>query len=230
MAGVCSSKKQLRKFLTFVPKRGTYVPNMSTTSGNDPISAALFGKARRGVLALLMSHADKEFYLRQVARYTGLGLGSVQRELKRLLGAGIVNRVRRGRQVFFQANTESPVFDELKSLMVKTVGVCEVLRASLSKLKDRITCAFVYGSVANGTESCDSDLDLMVIGRVTSSEVISALLDGQEKLSREINPTVYPIEEFAAKVKGGHHFIKDVVAGEKAFVIGGEREFAGLGQ
>jgi len=105
---------------------------MSTIFNTDSLSATLFGKTRRAVLALLYSHVEEPFYLRQIARTAGVGLGAVQRELKKLSESGIIRRTVRGRQVYYQANPECPVYPELKGLVVKTVGVGDVLRASFS--------------------------------------------------------------------------------------------------
>lgn len=218
--------------LTFAPKLGTIVPDMSTDKV-DPLyglSAALFGKARRHVLALLYGHADESFYLRQIVRAVNLGQGAIQRELAHLTATGIVLRRRQGNQIYFQANRACPIFSELKALVIKTSGVVEVLRTALANLRDQITVAFVYGSLATGAEKSASDVDLMVIGEVTSGGVARILQDAQTTLAREINPTVYPPDEYRKKIKAGHHFLKSVINEPKLFVIGGERELAGLGQ
>ena len=107
---------------------------MSTVNSIDRLSTTLFGKTRRAVLALLYSHSDESFYLRQIVRTAGVGLGAVQRELKKLSEAGIIRRKARGRQVYYQANPECPVYAELKNLVVKTVGVGDVLRAAISRV------------------------------------------------------------------------------------------------
>ncbi|MBP6965535.1 MAG: winged helix-turn-helix transcriptional regulator [Armatimonadetes bacterium] len=116
------------------------------------IGSALFGGVRQAVLAILFCHSDESFHLRHIVRAVGMGHGAVQRELARLVDAGLVIRSRRGNQVLYKANKESPVFAELRGLMVKTVGIADVLRASLAALSDRIEVAFMYGSVARGTE------------------------------------------------------------------------------
>ncbi len=200
---------------------------MSTISDNN-VSAALFGKARRAVLSLLYSHSDEALYLRELARATGVGLGAVQREVRRLSEVGIIRRMVRGRQVYYQANPECPVFEELKSLVVKTAGVAEVLRAALTPLADRVAVAFVCGSMASGKERRGSDVDILVIGDVTFSETVQALGRTQETLRREINPTVYPSREFRSKLRKGHHFLKAVLEEEKIFLIGNVRELARL--
>ena len=203
---------------------------MSTTSKNNTIGATLFGKTRRAILSLLFGHTEDSFYMRQIARAAGVGMGAVQRELKNLADAGIIRRVGRGRRVYYQANPDCPVFSELKGLVVKTAGVADVLRAALAPLAESIRAAFVYGSFAQGSEKRDSDVDVLVIGEAAFSEIVSALAPAQKRLGREVNPTVYPTDEFASKAKGGHHFIRSILNKPKIFLIGDEDEFEGLAQ
>jgi predicted nucleotidyltransferase len=194
----------------------------------DRLGATLFGKTRRAVLALLYSHPDESFYLRQIARVTGAGMGSLQRELKQLSEAGIIRRSEIGRQAFFKAKSDCPVFSELRNLIIKTFGVADVLRAALSPLADSIQVAFIFGSMAGGDFKQGSDLDVMVIGETAFAEVVAALSPVQETLAREINPTVYPPDEFKSKLAGGHHFLKTVLNGPKLFLIGDENELEEL--
>ncbi len=207
---------------------GTIAPDMSTPFKTDSLSATLFGKTRRAVLALLYSHVDELFYFRQIARTAGVGLGAVQRELKKLSEAGIIRRTVRGQQVYYQANPECPVYAELKSLVVKTVGVGDVLRAALAPVADRINVAFLFGSLVRGEERSSSDTDVMVVGDVTFAEVVSVLGSVQETVRREINPLVYPPEEFRIKLAADHHFLKQVLEGPKSFLVGDEHELAKL--
>ena len=202
---------------------------MSTASPDSNLSTALFGRTRRAILAQLYGHPDEAYYLRQLVRSAGLGLGAVQREVARLAGAGIIQRTARGRQVYYQANPACPLFAELKSLVVKTAGVGDVLRGALGPLADRIKVAFVYGSVARTEQKSGSDVDVMVIGDVSFGDVVSALESAQKTLGREINPTVYSPGEYRAKIKARHHFLTTVQNSEKVFVIGDEHEFEGLG-
>ena len=145
---------------------------MSTTGRQGPTprdpGAVLFGQTRRRVLAWLLGHADEAFYLRQIVRQTGAAHGAVQRELSALTSAGILQRTVAGRQVYFQANRDSPIFPELRSLLLKTTGAVDVLREALAPLADRIVLAFVFGSVARGDLRNDSDIDLLVVGEVPS--------------------------------------------------------------
>ena len=147
-------------------------------------------------------------------------MGALQREVLQLSDVGIILRSVRGRQVYYQANPDCPIFDELKSLIIKTVGVGDILKDALSPLVDRIHIAFVFGSMASAQPDRRSDVDLMVIGNVSFAEVVSALSKAQEKLSREINPTVYPPDEFRKKLSTGHHFLRSILKREKFFIIG----------
>lgn len=172
----------------------------------------IFGKTRRAILTLLYGHSDEEFYLRDLVRRTETALGAAQRELGLLTAAGLVQRVRRGNQVYYQANSSNPIFAELKSILTKTAGVRDVIEEALQPLVDRVKVAFVYGSVAKGRETATSDIDLMIIGDVEFSEVVSCLSDVEKKLGREINPSVYPPEEFKRKIKGKNHFLTSTSA------------------
>jgi predicted nucleotidyltransferase len=201
---------------------------MSTLPDNDNLSKTLFGKTRRAVLSLLYSHVDDAYYLRQIVREAGVGLGAVQRELKQLSDAGIIRRIVRGHQVYYQANLQCPVFAELKNLVLRTVGVGAALQAALAPLGDRIDVAFIYGSIARSEEHRDSDVDVLVVGKVTFAEIVSSLSEAQKAIGREINPTVYPPAEFRAKLAAGHHFLNTVLRGPMFFLIGDKRELARL--
>ena len=152
----------------------------------------------------------------------------MQRELEFLARAGVVRRMVHGRQVYFRANADSPIFAELRGLVVKTVGVADVLRAALAPLSGRIRAAFVFGSVATGAERRGSDVDVMVIGEVSFAEVSEALAGAQKTIGREVNPSVYAPGDFRAKVAAKHHFLNSVLKGEKMFLIGDGRELARL--
>lgn len=196
------------------------------TQRKDSPAATLLGRTRQAVLALLYGHPDESFYLRQIIRIARAGQGAVQRELASLVRAGIVERRVRGRQTYYQANRECPIFPELRQLITKTVGIADVLRAALETLEQRIDVAFVYGSLARGELRPGSDVDLLVVGEVTFSEIVAALQSAQQKLGREINPTVYPAAEFRKKLAAGHHFLSAVAADKKIFLIGDPRELA----
>ena len=197
------------------------------TSG---LAAALFGRTRIRVLGLFLSHADETYYMREVVRATGAGLGAVQRELARLSQAGILQRTVRGHQVFYRANQACPIFSEMRTLIVKTVGIADVLRDALAGFSSKIHVAFLYGSMARGTETAASDVDLLVIGDISFAEVVAALAPVQERLGREVNPSVYPSGEFQRKLGQGHHFLTALLHEPKVFVLGDEHELERLAQ
>ncbi len=161
--------------LTSVTYWVTYVTIMNTTDAASGPARLLFGKTRLAILALLFGRFEERFYLRQIARASGYGLGPVQRELKLLTEVGILRRSAEGRQVYFQADPGSPVFADLKSLLAKTVGIAGTLRDAIAPLAGRIKAAFIYGSIARGEERAGSDVDLLVVGEATFAEVVAAL-------------------------------------------------------
>jgi uncharacterized protein len=214
--------------LLLVLKNGTIVPEMGTIDSNNPVASALFSKNRRAILALLFGHPDRQFYLRQISRACGGGLGAIQRELGQLVNAGIIEREVRDKQVYFKASENCPVFEELKGLVVKTAGVADVLRISLAPLSDNIILAFVYGSVARGSHKRQSDIDLIIVGNVSFAIVVQSLAGAQESLSREVNPVVYSPKEFQSKITAGRHFLSSVMKKEKIFIIGDDNELERL--
>jgi predicted nucleotidyltransferase len=192
------------------------------------LSNTLFGRTRGAVLSILYGHVGESFYLRQLARDTEIALGPVQREIRQLVDSGLVARKIVGAQTLYSANQQSPVFAEIKNLVAKTVGMHDVLYEALDPLRKKINLAFVYGSVARSGEAEHSDVDLMVVGKVDFSAVVSKLADAQRILNREINPTVYSVKEFRGKVRG--NFLKNVLAEKKLFIIGDENVLRELGQ
>ena len=216
--------------LPSVPNKGTIVPNMGTAKKQGDLTSVLFGKTRQALLSLFYSQPEESFYLRQVVRAADVGQGTVQRELQQLSEGGIIKRTKRGQQVYYQANRDCPVFAELRGLIMKTAGLADVLKKALKPLAKKIQVAFVYGSFAANTAKASSDVDLMVIGSCSFGEVTDAIFKTQDKLGREVNPSVYPAGEFKEKSATGHHFIKTVMAGAKIFLIGDENELKRLAQ
>jgi len=194
------------------------------------LSNILFSGSRRLILALLYGHVDEQFYLREIARRAGTGIGATQRELRQLSEAGLIQGIRRGHQIYYQANRKNPIFAEVKSILAKTSGLRDVLDEILAPFADRIRLAFVYGSVARGQERTSSDVDLMVVGDVSFSDIASALSQSEAKIGREVNPTVYGVREFHEKLAGKNHFLSTVAKDKKLYVIGDESEFRRLGQ
>lgn len=214
--------------LTGLPIMGILLPMVGSQTVSSAGVPSLFGKTRQALLSLLYSRADEAHLQESLIQLAALGRGTVQRELEFLARARIVRRTVRGRQVYFQANPESPIYAELRGLVVKTAGVADALRAALAPLAERIQAAFIYGSVAKGQERRASDVDVMVIGEVSFAETSEALGGTQKSIGREVNPSVYAPADFRAKLAAKHHFLRSVLKGEKIFLIGDDRELARL--
>jgi DNA-binding transcriptional ArsR family regulator len=192
------------------------------------IAYHLLGQTRSSVLSALFLHPDKSLHVRELARATGASPGSLHRELRALSDLGLLLRQEVGRQVHYQANPKCPVFAELAGLLRKTAGVAEVLRDALVPMGKRVTLAFVYGSVAAGTERPGSDVDVMLLGSTGFADVSMAFADVQVTLGREVNPTPMTSKDFARKFADGDGFVRSVAASPKIWLIGGEDDFAKL--
>lgn len=196
----------------------------------DPVAAALFGSARRGVLGVLFSHPERSFYLRELVRLTGISPGSLQREVGALTAAGLLVREPRGNQVFYRANTAHPVYPDLSGLVEKTMSVVELLRSALAPLADRIEAAYLFGSLAAGRAKGRSDVDVLVIGEVEFSEVTDALASVEPRLGREVNPLVYSPDEFRRGTAEGRRFPRALRKAPLVQILGGLSELEGLGR
>lgn len=192
------------------------------------LSTTLFSRTQKAVLSLLFTGTGASYHLREIVRRSGLGQGTIQRELRRLTEAGILRRVRQGRQAFYSADPDCPIYTELMGLVRKTMGLTEFLGQALRPLDDRIRLAFIYGSFARGEQNSRSDVDVMIIGSVRLRELTPVLNPVQEKTGREINPTVYSPDEYRRKIKEGHHFLTSLASEPKIFLIGDENELTGL--
>jgi DNA-binding transcriptional ArsR family regulator len=181
---------------------------------------ALLPKTRQGILAALLVQPDKTWYVSELARRMGVPSSSLQRELRDLTAAGILKTHRQGRMVYFQANSDSPIFPDLRGLLLKTAGLVDVLAEVLKPLVAKMRIAFVYGSVASGSEQSDSDIDLILVGTLTPAELALPLRRARELLGRDIHPTVYTLAEFRKKQTAKDHFLTRVLDKPKLFVIG----------
>src|SRR5438552_4996639 len=152
---------------------------------------ALFPTTRQAILAGTFGEPRRWWYMRELARHLRLTPSSLQRELASLARAGILRQKREGKHVYFRAATDSPIFQELQGLILKTVGLADVLRDALKPLADRIQWAFIYGSLARSEEHSASDVDLMIIGHVGLADVSSPLRKAERRLNRAVNPGTY---------------------------------------
>jgi predicted nucleotidyltransferase len=189
-----------------------------------PALAALFPTVRGKVLAATLTQPDKWWYLSELAQFLRTTPSSLQRELKALVDAGILQQRREGTRTYFKAETRSPLFPELRGLLEKTAGLLPTLQQALEPFRTGIDCAFVYGSVARSQEHALSDVDLLLIGGIGLAELAPALRKAETRLGRDVNVTSYSAREFRKKVVAKDHFLTDVLRGPKQFVKGNQRD------
>ena len=207
---------------------GTIIPIMRTISPS--LSNALFSKVRQCVLALLYRQPDRSFHTNEIIRLTHSGTGAVQRELEKLAAVGLITVQSVGNQKHYAANCTSPLFSELRSIILKTFGLADVLRQALAPIASQVHIAFIYGSIAKQEDTATSDIDLMLVGdNLTYADVFKLLEEAQEKLGRLISPTFYSPTEWTRKYQANNHFLAQIVKQPKIFLIGCEDELAKLG-
>lgn len=194
---------------------------------HQTLATLLFPEYRRRVLGLLLLRPEESLHGREVARRTGLPAGTITRELTKLADAGLLRREKRGNQQVYSANTGSPIFAELASILRKTSGLADVLSSVLAPLAAQLKLAFVFGSVARGEEAAGSDIDILLVGEASFRDAVEALYPAQATLGREINPKVFGIDEFAAKAPS-EPFLRDVLSRPKIFLIGNAHDLEQL--
>jgi DNA-binding transcriptional ArsR family regulator len=185
---------------------------------------ALLPKTRQGILAATLVQPEKAWYVSELARRMGVPASSLQRELRDLSEVGILKSRRQGRMVYYQANTDSPIFPDLRGLLLKTAGLVDVLAQALKPIAQKLRTAFVYGSIASANERSDSDIDLMLVGHLSPTEFSLPLRRARELLGREINPTVYTPAEFDRKRAANDPFLEQVLHMPRLLVLGNSDE------
>ena len=187
------------------------------------LADALFTRTQQRVLGVFFGQPERSFYASELIRDAGTGSGAAQRELARLEASGLIVARRIGHQKHYQANAASPLFSELRNIVLKTVGLAEPLRDALKPLSSAIRAAFVYGSVAQATDQAASDIDLMIISdKLTYSEVFGALERVTRAVGRKVNPTVYTTAEFSKRARTENSFVTRVLEQPKLWVIGSD--------
>src|SRR5437899_952652 len=207
---------------------GIIIPIMGTLKHS--LSNTLFSKARQRVLALLYGQPDCTFHTNEIIRLTHSGTGAAQRELEKLAVIGLITAQSIGNQKRYKANCDSPLFAEIRSIVIKTFGLSDVLRQALAPIASQIDIAFIYGSIAKQEDTSTSDVDLMLIcDNLTYSDLFKLLEDTQVKLGRPIHPTFYSSSEWTRKYKANNHFLAQIIKQPKIFLIGTEDELNKLG-
>lgn len=191
------------------------------------LSNALFSRVQARVLGIFFRHPDQTFQLTEILAKADSGRGAVQRELEKLTGVGIVNIVPFGNRKLYRVNRESPIFNELHQLVLKTTGIVEPLQEALAPYRQHITVAFVYGSIAKGSDTARSDIDLMIIGeKLGYSETYSALQKAETILARPVNPNLMTMSEWTKKLKNKNSFVAKIMSQPKLFIFGSEDELS----
>lgn len=231
-ASTTASAGRVPKTGMIVPKSGTMTgvkrrksAVQATASAPTGLGGVLFTPVQQRVLGLLFGQPQRRFQSAEMIRLAGSGTGSTHRLLTRLAATGLVTTERVGNQKHYQANAESPVFAELSGLVRKTVGLVAPLQAALAPLAGKISAAFVYGSIAKGTDKSTSDIDLMVIAdRMDYAALFSALQEAEESLARKISPNLMSRSEWRRKSAEPDSFAARIAGQPRVFVLGSDDE------
>lgn len=185
----------------------------------SPVNS-LFPPVRQEILAATYGQPERWWFLSELASFVGKTPSSLQRELKALSASGILRTKRDGNRLYFQAETNSPIFEPLRELVEQTLGVKDGLKEAIQPLINKINLAFIYGSVPRNEDKVLSDVDLIVVGRIGLSDLSKVLRPLETRFGREFNATCYSSEEFEKKILGGNHFLNSILKKEKTFLIG----------
>lgn len=191
-----------------------------------PLADLLSSRVKAEIFRLLFSISGQELHVREMGRRSGLAEATVRQELKKLTRLGVVEARRDGNRTYYRANSLHPLHPDIRNLVLKTDGLVGVLRKPL--LHAGIRLAFVFGSLAGGSEKASSDVDLMVIGTVTLRQVGRLLSGVAAALGREINPHILTPEEFARRKMSRDHFLTRVLGSPRLFAIGNEDELEAM--
>ena len=190
-----------------------------------PALARLFpSPALLAVLSVVLLHPDQVFYQSEIAARAGFSLLQVQRALRRIEQAGLISKKYRGRRASYAVERQHPTFEDFRRILIKTVGLREPLLSALSPWSSQIQLAFIFGSMVSGEESAASDIDLLIIGKISSRKLSGILGPVARDLEREINPVVYPVKEFRQKYQARNRFVHKLVTSPKIWLIGCEND------
>ena len=219
-----------------IPRTGSIIPTVGRKqasrkhppkTASPSLADALFAKVQQRVLGVLFGNPRRSFYANEVIGLARSGTGAVQRELARLEASGLVTVTRVGKQKHYQANARSPVFEELRALVLKTSGLADVLRAALAPVSEGIRAAFVYGSVVKGEDTAGSDIDLMVVSdRLTYADLFASLEEASTRLGRKVAPSIYSRQELSKRVEQDNAFVTRVLGQPKRWLNGDENDLA----
>ena len=192
------------------------------------LSEILSSNIRAEIFRNLFGVSQQSLHLREIERRTGFAVGTVQQEIKKLLRLDIITQIKDGNRVYYKANTNHPLYPDIRNLVIKTKGLADLLKDALSS-ETKIKIAFVFGSVARQEEKAISDVDLMVISDIGLRRLTGLLMDVSSKLGREINPHSLTEKEFIKRKKEKDHFLQQVLKSPKIFIVGKEDELSAMG-
>jgi DNA-binding transcriptional ArsR family regulator len=192
------------------------------------LSDILSSRVRAEIFSLLFGLDEKELHLREMARQAGLSLGTVRQDLQKLGKLDLVQTRRDGNRLYYRANTDHPLYPEIRKLVLKTSGLVEIFKKVLDR--EGIQVAFIFGSLASNKEKAASDVDLMVIGAVGLRLLSSWLAGASDQIGREINPHTMSVEEFRRRKQKEDHFLSHVLESPKLFIVGKEHDLESMGR
>jgi len=196
---------------------------------NNTTVNSLFGSSLRvKILGWFFLHTEERYYVRQLARLIKDDLANLCRELNKLEQLGLLISNKQGNIKYYSINKTNPIFSELKGIMIKSVGLGNLIKDALTNSKSKIKYAFIYGSFAKDKQNISSDIDLLIIGSITYAEVTKILKPVEHKIAREINPVVMDNEEMKVRLHNQEHFFTTVIKEPKIWLIGDEIEFKRL--
>jgi len=187
------------------------------------LAELLSSKIRAEIFRIFFGVRDDELHMREIERRSGFTTGTVQQELKKLHRLGLIKKRRDGNRLYYQANKEHPLYSDIRNIILKTIGLVDIIQDKLKQARD-IKIAFVFGSIARHDEKAQSDVDLMIIGKLGLRKVIALLSGISEKIGREINPHVMTVDEYRRRASQGEHFISRILQEPKIFIVGNENE------
>lgn len=205
------------------PKKGPIVPILGPfwvfcmVSVN--IGDALFTKTQQKLLALLYGRPDKSFYTNEIVRWAEMGRGTICRELESFVSAGLLTVKKEGNQLYYRANSDNPIYNELITIVKKTFGIVDVVKHALSPIYEQVDYAFIYGSVAKGEDSATSDIDLMVVAEnLAYADLMAVLEEAEQAIGRPVNPTIYSKAQIDKKLQEKNAFISRVMEQPKIWI------------
>jgi len=198
---------------------------------SSSLGNVLFTKTQQKVLGLLYGQPEQSFYLNQITDLSKIGRGTIKRELERMEAAGIVLKKKIGNQNHYQANPECPIYHELSGIVRKTFGVADVIKSALESILNKVTLAFIFGSIAKAEDTAKSDVDLLIVSsELAYAEIMELLLEAEHSLGRPVNPTLYSPGELEARIRQDNAFVSRVLEQPKIWIKEDEDVYRTLGE